>query len=306
MTTRLQDFPIHAKGLAKHFGHVKAVSNVYLEVAPGSAVGLLGPNGAGKSTTLSMLMGLSRPDAGEVRVFGHRAGSTEARHLTGATPQSAGFPDQLSPRELLHYTAACYGQPPAIDDLVAQFGLEALIDRRVAGFSGGQVRRVALALAFAGSPKLVFLDEPSAGLDAGAQEGFRAAARAYVDRGGALVLTSHHWDEIEAICDSISLIDQGETVLNARIDEMRSRAKVKHLSFELPAHCLPPDWMQAKHDKKDGQAKQDGRRWHVDAKDADAVLGRMVTEAVPFHDLSLAPLSLDALIHHIRQEETTQ
>ncbi len=292
-----EDYPIRATRLAKHFGDVKAVSNVNLEVAPGSALGLLGPNGAGKSTTLSMLMGLSRPDAGDVRVFGNTAGSAKARQVTGATPQATGFPDQLTPRELLRYTAACYGKTPKTDDLADQFGLHTLIDRRVAGFSGGELRRVALALAFAGEPALVFLDEPTTGLDIDAQEGFREAARAYVDQGGALVLTSHHWEEIEAICDCISLIDQGETVLTTRIDDMRARANIKHLSFDLPAGTVPPERMQAAHD---------GRRWHVNAEDADTTLRQMIADNLPFRDLSLEPLSLDALIKHIRNEEIAE
>lgn len=292
-----EDYPIRATGLAKRFGGVKAVSNVNLEVTPGSALGLLGPNGAGKSTTLSMLMGLSKPDAGAVRVFGSTAGSAKARQVTGATPQATDFPDQLTPRELLQYTAACYGKTPKTDDLARQFCLQTLIDRRVAGFSGGELRRVALALAFAGEPALVFLDEPTTGLDIDAQEGFREATRAYVDQGGALVLTSHHWDEIEAICDSISLIDQGETVLNTRINDMRARVNIKHLSFNLPDGSVPPEWMQATHD---------GQRWHMNTEDADSTLRQMVAENLPFEDLSLEPLPLDALIKHIRDKEFAQ
>ena len=294
---RQNEVSLCANGLGKRFGRVQAVSNVNLEVVAGSSVGLLGPNGAGKSTTLSMLMGLVTPDAGRAFIYGYPAGSAEARQLTGATPQSMGFPDQLTPRELLSYTAACYGSAPQTTKLVAQFGLEKLVDRRVAGFSGGEMRRVSLALAFAGSPGLVFLDEPTTGLDADGQDAFREAARAYVDHGGALVLTSHHWDEVEAICDSITLIDKGETVLNAHIGDMRDRINVKHLSFNLPADKVPPEWMQATYD---------GQRWHVDAADSDAVLRQMVNEAMLFHDLSLEPLPLDLLIDRIRQEEAIQ
>ena len=294
---RQNEVPLCAIGLAKRFGRVQAASNVNLEVAAGSAVGLLGPNGAGKSTTLSMLMGLVTPDAGKALIYGHTAGSAEARQMTGATPQSVGFPDQLTPRELLSYTAACYGNPPQTTKLVAQFGLEKLVDRRVAGFSGGEMRRVSLALAFAGSPALVFLDEPTTGLDADTQDAFREAARAYVDNGGALVLSSHHWDEIETICDSITLIDRGETVLNAHIGYMRERVNVKHLSFKLHGDKVPPEWMQATHD---------GQRWHVDAADSDTVLRQMVNESLLFHDLSLETLPLRALIDRIRQEEAIQ
>lgn len=296
MTTNSHPIPIRAQGLAKRFGAVQAVSRIDLDVAPGSALGLLGPNGAGKSTTLSMLMGLRRPDAGEVRIFGHPAGSPAARALTGATPQSTGFPDQLTPRELLGYTAARYGMAPQTETLVTRFGLETLIDRRVAGFSGGEMRRVALALAFAGDPRLVFLDEPTTGLDSAAQDGFRDIARAYVAQGGTLVLTSHHWDEIEAICDTIALIDKGETVMQGRIEDMRARASVNRMSFALPEGHLPPEWMQARHD---------GHLWHVETTRSDDVLRRMVQEALPFEGLALQPLELKDLITRIRTEETT-
>lgn len=297
MTTNSTDIPLRAVGLAKRFGPVQAIKDITLDVAAGSALGLLGPNGAGKSTTLSILMGLMRADAGQAQVFGHAAGSAAARQRTGATPQSAGFPDQLTPRELLRYAASRYGSAARTDDLIEQFGLQRLVDRRVAGFSGGEMRRVALALAFVGRPGLVFLDEPTTGLDVEAQAGFRAATRAYVDQGGAVVLTSHHWGEIEAICDSISLIDQGETVLHARIDAMRDRADVRQVSFDLPSGTLPPEWMQATHD---------GRRWHITAANADSVLRRMVRDAIPFLNLSIEPLPLDALITRIRHEEAQQ
>ncbi|MFK7753296.1 MAG: ABC transporter ATP-binding protein [Sedimentitalea sp.] len=288
---------LSARGLCKRFGDVRAVSNVDLDVRAGEAIGLLGPNGAGKSTTLSMLMGLRQPDAGEIRVFGHTAGSPGARALTGATPQATGFPDQLSPREILHYTAARYGVAAQVDALVDQFGLEKLIDRRVAGFSGGEMRRVALALAFVGRPKLVFLDEPTAGLDSAAQDAFREVARDYVAQGGALVLTSHHWDEIEAICTTITLIDQGETVLDGRIDDIRARTTANRLRFRLPAGGVAPEWMQARHD---------GPFWSLESGDTDAVLRRMVHEGLAFSGLTLEPLKLKDLIERIRQEELTQ
>lgn len=294
--TSTTDYPaLRARGLAKRFGEVRAVRSINLDLAPGEALGLLGPNGAGKSTTLSMLMGLRRPDAGETHVFGHLAGSARARAVTGATPQSSGFPEQLSPRELIAYAAARYRVEPQTDALVERFGLERLIDRRVAGFSGGEMRRVALALAFAGAPKLVFLDEPTTGLDTASQEGFRDVARDYVAQGGALILTSHHWDEIEAICGSIAMIDRGETVLSGRLDEIRARARAKQLSFQMPETALPPEWLGARLDRG---------TWRVETDTPDATLRRMVAEDLPFRDLTLQPIELKDLIERIRAKET--
>lgn len=302
MTKQENAPPIRARGLSKRFGAVQAMRQIDLDVAPGEALGLLGPNGAGKSTTLSLLMGLQRPDEGEAMIFGAPAGSPAARARVGATPQSTGFPDQLTPREILDYAAARYGARPRIDDLIGRFGLETLIDRRAAGFSGGEMRRVALALAFVGAPDLVFLDEPTTGLDADAQIAFRETARDYVEGGGALVLTSHHWEEIEAVCGAIALIDKGETVLTGRLEEMRARTAVHRLSFALPEGAAPAAWITGADDMT---AVHDGARWHVETADSDAVARRLVAEETPFSDLTIEPLPLNDLITRIRQEETS-
>ena len=285
---------ILATGLSKRFGSVQAVSHVDLTVRPGESLGLLGPNGAGKSTTLKMLMGLLTPDSGNVSVFEHPAGSPQARLRVGSTPQSAGFPDQLTPRELLEYTAVRYGTPLAIEDLVSRFGLGDLIDRRVAGFSGGEIRRVALSLAFVGEPDLVILDEPTTGLDAQAQQEFHSFARDYVAQGGALVLTSHHWDEVEAVCNTIALIDHGETVLAGNLEEIRSRTSVNRVSFRLPVSVSPPGWLCA---------EQAGNHWHAESADSDALLRRMMAEDIPFEQLTIEQLRLKDLIVRIRREE---
>ena len=291
------EMAVRATGLSKQFGKVQAVSDVDIGVARGEALGLLGPNGAGKSTTLSMLMGLQTPDAGHAMIFGHAAGSVAARAICGATPQSTDLPNALTPREILSYTAARYGTDPKTGALVERFALETLIDRRVAGFSGGELRRVALALAFVGEPKLVFLDEPTAGLDTASQDRFREMAQDYVAQGGTLILTSHQWDEIEAICSTIALIDQGQMVLGGGMEEMRQRANVTRLTFGLPDGCRPPAWMKA---------QQDGHLWSLETTDSDTVLRRVVEEGVPFEGLTLEPLKLKDLIDRIHQEEMSQ
>lgn len=290
---------IKARGLVKTFGSVKAVNGVDLDLVAGQAVGLLGPNGAGKSTTLSLLMGLRPPDAGTVALFGHDAGSAPARRLIGATPQSAGFPEQLTPRELLAYAAAHHTTARRTGAMSDAFGLGALLDRRMAGFSGGEVRRVALALAFVGAPKLVFLDEPTTGLDTAAQEGFRSVAQAYVRDGGAMVLTSHHWDEIEAICDRITMIDKGERVLDGTLDAIRARTRINRLSFAMADGTAPPDWLEAR-PLPDVQPQH----WHVETTDSDALLRRMISHNVAFVGLTVRPLDLKDTIARIRQEAT--
>ena len=242
-------------------------------------------------------MGLESPDAGQATIFGHFAGSDAARENCGATPQSTDLPDQLTPREILSYAAKRYGIPLETKKLVSRFRLEQLIDRRVAGFSGGELRRVALSLAFVGNPKLVFLDEPTAGLDVASQERFQETVQEYVAQGGTLVLTSHQWDEIEAVCDTIAIIDKGQTVLTSKMNEMRARANVNRLTFGLPDETTPPEWMQAHHD---------GFLWSLETAESDTALCRMVDEAVPFQGLTIEPLKLKDLIDRIRREENLQ
>lgn len=285
--------PIEATGLAKRFGAVKAVDGLSMQLDRGEALGLLGPNGAGKSTALSLMMGLRAPDSGEVRIFGHPAGSTPARARMGVTPQAAGFPDQLTPREVLAYAVARRPVGAAPDEVIVAFGLGPLLDRRMAGFSGGEVRRVALALAFLGRPGLVFLDEPSAGLDTDAQAAFRATARAHVAKGGALVLTSHHWDEIEAVCDRIVMIDRGRPVLDGALPDIRARMGMRRIDFALPDAVAPPDWMQA---------RRHGPRWWVESDDSDDCLRRMAAEGVRFSGLTVEPLALREVIARIGRE----
>jgi len=293
MTSVSSSQAIEARGLVKAFGAVRAVSGVDLDLAAGEALGLLGPNGAGKSTMLTMLMGLRPPDAGSVSIFGNAAGSAPARRMMGATPQSAGFPEQLTPREVLQYAAAHHHDARQTSELADAFEVGALMDRRMVGFSGGEVRRVALALAFVGRPRLVFLDEPTTGLDTAAQDRFREVARDYVRQGGAMVLTSHHWDEIEAICDRITMIDKGERVLDGSLDEIGQRTQINRLSFALPDGVVPPDWLDA---------RPGPQGWQAEAADSDTALRRMAAEDIPFSALTIRPLDLKDTIARIRNE----
>lgn len=285
---------VEAQDIGKRFGAVMAVERLSITLEPGEALGLLGPNGAGKSTALAMLTGLRAPDTGEVRIFGHQPESAKARARMGVTPQAAGFPSQLTPRELLHYARARRGDRTGFDDVITAFGLTSLLDRRLAGFSGGEVRRVALALAFLGRPGLVFLDEPTAGLDIAAQDAFALTARAFVDNGGALILTSHYWNEIETVCDRITMIDKGRKVLDGSLAEMRARMQARLVRFALPEGDQPPHWLPA---------RQQGGHWYVETEDSDSMLRRMVGEGLGFRDLTIKPLDLSDIIARIARKD---
>ena len=286
---------IEAEGLSKRFGNVQALQGFSLSLRPGEALGLIGTNGAGKSTALKLLQGLRVPDSGRAAIFGQPAGSSGAKSRVGITPQNADFPEQMTPREMLSYAAAHFQTPKPMTELIEAFGLNRIIDRRMGGFSGGESRRVALALAFVGNPLLVFLDEPTSGLDTDGQEMFQAYARAYADAGGSLLLTSHHWDEIEQICDRIVMIDQGKQILEGALDDIRRRAGRSRVSFAMAEDTDLPAWLI------EGFTFDSGR-WHAIAADSDALVRRLIRDLPRCRDLQITPLDLKETVAQLRKE----
>ena len=222
---------IVARDLTKHFGDLCAANDLDLEIRQGETLSLLGPNGAGKPTTINLMLGLSRSSAGSVRIFGHAPQAREARRMTGYVAQDSDFPPNLTVVEILDLVRSHFPDPAPSDDLIGHFALESLADRQVVGFSGGQRRKLALALAFAGRGRIVFLHEPTTGLDRDARRGFWGFARNFIDTGGTLLLTTHQLEEVEAVADRVCLIDQGRIRLEGTVGEIRRRVSQKQVRF---------------------------------------------------------------------------
>ncbi|MCF6303629.1 MAG: ABC transporter ATP-binding protein [Devosiaceae bacterium] len=280
--------------VSKSFGKTSALKDLNLEVKKGQAVALLGPNGAGKSTALTILQGLRQPTTGTVRIFGQKPGTPDAMARIGVTPQTTDFPPQLSPRELLEFASAHFQRPRNIDQLIETFALNTLIDRRVQGFSGGERRRVALALCFAGNPELVILDEPTSGLDAAGQKDFSIMANQFVADGGALILTSHYWLEIESIANHIVMIDNGITVMDGTVPDIKSAFGLNHISF-FSATPGP-------HIKKNYQLENEN--WELVTNDSDDAVRTLIKSGEPFSNLKVTPRDLEEAIAIYRQKQT--
>jgi sodium transport system ATP-binding protein len=216
-------------GVRKHFGHVEAVRNVTFSAADGTVVGLLGHNGAGKTTTLRMLSGLMRPDAGTITVDGAdvMVNAAAAQRAMGLLPDSRGLYPRLTPREHIRYFGELHGMSGArIEErsqaLLKWLGLEAIADRRVAGFSQGERTKVALARALVHQPRNVILDEPTNGLDVMSTRAMRALIRGLRQDGCCVVFSSHIMQEVSALCDRIVVIAQGTVVADGTPDDLRS------------------------------------------------------------------------------------
>lgn len=186
-------------GAVKRYGALTALDGLDLMLHRGELLALLGPNGVGKSTAISLLLGLTRADAGKVELFGRDPQDIEARRRIGVMLQSSFLPPTLTVAELLRLTSSYYPVPRSIDESAEMAGVTDLLSRRYAALSGGQQRRVQFALALCGRPELLFLDEPTVGMDIDARQKLWAAIRRLTAEGCAVVLTTHYLEEAEAL-----------------------------------------------------------------------------------------------------------
>ncbi len=281
---------ISAVAVTKNYGAVRAVSGLDLEIDAGEAICLLGPNGAGKSTTLNLALGLTKPDKGMVRIFDHPPNSFFARNITGYAAQDSDFPPNLTVREILKLVRRHYRRPTPMDGLIERFGLSALADRYTGGFSGGERRRLALALAFAGQARIVFLDEPTTGLDSSARNRFWSYAKTFTNSGGTLVLTTHHLDEIETVASRICLIDQGRIRLEGSVEQIRNRLGQRRVSFECE---FPPDLSPV------SKLTRNGQKWQFLSPDADELVRQLVQSRISFSNLEVRDVSLEDAIANL-------
>jgi len=249
ITGLVRDFPLGFGRL-----HVRAVDHLTLAVAEGEVFGLLGPNGSGKSTTIKVLLGLLAPSAGEARVFGVPCGRPAARRDVGYLPEAPEFPRFLTGRELLRFYARLCAVPRVqvearLAEVLAWVGLGPAADRRVATYSKGMLQRIGLAQALVHDPRLVILDEPTAGVDpVGAAE----MAELILDlraRGKTVLLSSHLLAQVEDICDRVAILHRGRLLVTGEVGALVRRREVQSLVVEtLPETDLAAlrEWLAAR------------------------------------------------------------
>ncbi|MGM0384456.1 MAG: ABC transporter ATP-binding protein [Actinomycetota bacterium] len=228
---------IDVTGLRKSYGTLTAVDGLDLTVETGEVVALLGPNGAGKTTTVEILEGYRRRDAGEVRVLGMdpQTGGRAFRERIGVVLQEAGFEESFTPRELIRLHAGYYPHPRAVDEVIALSGLGEKADARVRTLSGGQRRRLDLALGIVGDPEMIFLDEPTTGFDPSARRHAWVLVDGLRDLGATILLTTHYLDEAEHLADRVVIIDHGRVVASGTPAELATAAGTGTvISFRLP------------------------------------------------------------------------
>ena len=217
--------------LTKSYGSVAALRNVDFELRRGELLALLGPNGAGKTTLVRMLLGLASPDSGTVAVFGADPREEAMRYRVGAMLQVARVPETLKVGEHIDLFSSYYPTPLPMDESLRIAGLTDLRDRRFGELSGGQRQRVLFAIAICGNPDLLFLDEPTVGLDVEARRLMWTQIRSLVARGKTVLLTTHYLNEADALADRILVLQHGSMVAEGTPAEVKSRAIGKQVRF---------------------------------------------------------------------------
>jgi ABC-2 type transport system ATP-binding protein len=217
---------LQVENLVKHYGDVQAVRGVSFEVQEGEVFGLLGPNGAGKTTTVEILEGLRDADSGRVRVCGldPRVNSTELKHEIGAALQSTSLPDKLRVMEALRLFASFYKRRRDPEELLKRFGLEEKRNTFYSKLSGGQKQRLALAMALINDPKVLFFDEPTAGLDPQVRREIYDIIEELRRDKKTILMTTHYIEEAERLCDRVAIVDHGKVIALGTPRELKQRS----------------------------------------------------------------------------------
>ncbi|GAA2066799.1 MULTISPECIES: ATP-binding cassette domain-containing protein [Leifsonia] len=321
--TRSSEWAVEAHGLVKVFGDNRAVDGVDLTVRAGAVYGVLGPNGAGKTTTISMLATLLKPDAGEAFIFGHdiRREQQVVRQLIGVTAQFASVDETLSANENLIIFSRLLGlsgreAKRKTAELLEEFGLTEAAKRPLKKFSGGMRRRLDLAASLIAQPPLIFLDEPTTGLDPRTRAQMWDTIRRLVSTGSTVLLTTQYLDEADQLADRIAVIDRGRVVAEGTADELKASVGESSLQLRISD---PADIEDARRAIQtvlgvDAVVSPEGSRLTAPMRNADAVTDLFVTfreAGIHLSEMSVQKPTLDEVFltltgHGVEDEKTDE
>jgi ABC-2 type transport system ATP-binding protein len=271
--------------VSKSYGPILALDDLSFAVDRDEIVAVLGPNGAGKTTALEIVVGLRGADSGSVTLFGGSPRDVATRRRLGATPQNSGFPDALRVREILTFAAAHYPNPEDLDTTIERFGLAELANRRAGQLSGGESRRLAVALAFGGNPELVVLDEPTTGLDVESRRRLWDVVRE-AGRGRSVLFTTHYLEEAQALATRIIVIDRGRMLFDGNSRDLRERFGARRIAYVGEPLDLGTLGVAASVERIDGRVV-------VTTGDTDAYVRALVGTGAVFSDLEIVRPSLE-------------
>ncbi|HEV8441828.1 MAG TPA: ATP-binding cassette domain-containing protein [Steroidobacteraceae bacterium] len=297
-TASLTNHPVaEMRGIVKKYGKTIALAGIDVEVRPGELLAVLGPNGAGKSTAISLWLGLIEADAGEVKLLGGSPQDLAQRRGLGVMMQDVELPKELKVRELIALSASYYDDPMSVEEALKRAGIEALADRRYGKLSGGQKRQTQFAMAICGRPRVLFLDEPTVGLDVKMREAVWASVKRLLADGCSIVLTTHYLEEAEALADRITVITKGRVIASGSVDDMRAMVARRQISCET---TLAAEEVRAWPGVVDAQRSHD--RLQITATDAEGVVRRLLAADAALLRLEVRQAGLNEAFNELTKE----
>ncbi|GLW30474.1 ABC transporter ATP-binding protein [Actinoplanes regularis] len=292
---------VNLDGVVKRFGTVTAVDGIDLRIRPGEVVALLGPNGAGKTTTIDMLLGLSQPTEGTVRVYGRAPQEAVALGLVSAVMQSGGLLKDYTVEETVRLTAVLFGRPrSAVAVALKRAGIADLGDRLVGKCSGGQQQRLRFAMALLPDPELLILDEPTTGMDVGGRREFWDAIREDAQGGRTVIFATHYLEEADAYADRVVLVRRGRIVADGTASEIKALAAGRTVRATLPG-AQPADLSRLPGVES---CEVRGDSVYLHGRDTDAIARHLLTQT-DARDLEITSRNLeDAFLTLTADEET--
>jgi ABC-2 type transport system ATP-binding protein len=281
----------------KRFGKVAALDELDLEVRPGELLAVLGPNGAGKTTAISLFLGLYEPDGGSVRLFGLPPRSMEARRQIGVMMQEAMLAADLRVREQIDLAASYYPAPMPVTKAMEVTGVAPLAGRLYGKLSTGQKRQVQFAVALVGRPRLLFLDEPTVGLDVRARQIVWDTLRRLVEDGCSIVLTTHYLEEAEALADRVAVIGKGRLIAQGTVSEIRGHVVRKRVTCRT---VLAAEQISAWPDVQT-IAREHGAM-HITTTNPENVVRRLLAADADLQDLEVQRAGLGEAFAELTQE----
>ncbi len=284
--------------VSKRYGNVTALNGLNLSVNAGEILALLGPNGAGKTTAVSLLLNLIEADSGKVSLFNQEPQTLAARQRVGVMLQSATLPETLRVSELITLTQSYYPFPRELKDISAMAGIADLLQRPYGKLSGGQQRRVQFAMAICAKVEILFLDEPTVGLDIEAREAMWISLRKLVAEGCAIVLTTHYLEEAEALANRVVVIAQGSVIAEGSVESIRSRVALRKIRCVSSLNIA-----DIKHWPHVESVGYDGQYLSIQTSDAESVSRRLLIEDPSLQQLEIKRAGLAEAFVELTKEQ---
>lgn len=287
-------------GVHKRYGKTVALDGLDLNVRDGELLAVLGPNGAGKTTAISLMLGLEQPDAGSAKLFGQSPQALASRRQVGVMMQETFLAPELHVREQIDLVASYYPAPLSPAAAMEMTNTTALANRPYGKLSGGQKRQVQFAMAVCGRPRLLFLDEPTVGLDVQARKLMWATLRQLVDQGSSIVLTTHYLEEAEALADRVMVLAKGRVIASGTVNQIRSLVVRKQITCttSIPVTRIQ-SWAEVESVTSDEQGV------HITANDAEAVTRKLLAADEDLQNLEVRRAGLAEAFTELTQEQPT-